>query len=58
MIFISAVLNNFIMKRLKVKSCDLISDRVMPRLHQRNMLRGNKQHVAGDDDDGLKARHR
>ena len=28
MIFISAVLNNFIMKRLKVKSSDLTSDRV------------------------------
>ena len=28
MIFISAVLNNFIMKRLKVKSSDLTSDKV------------------------------
>ena len=28
MIFISAILNNFIMKRLKVKSSDLTSDRV------------------------------
>ena len=28
MIFISAVLNNFIKKRLKVKSSDLTSDRV------------------------------